>query len=123
MKETEDLHNLLYTLHIRPVIDSIRIASIVKATKEDPVLTELTTIIWKRQNWIPKNSPDKFKKCKPILDEITITGNDILMKSDTLKISHIYYDSVTGLRRNRGSFILNMKEYLLSDRCDKSCSI
>ena len=40
-KETEDLHNLLYTLHTTPIIDSIGFASIAKPTKEDPVLREL----------------------------------------------------------------------------------
>ena len=44
-KETEDLHSLLYTLHTTPIIDSIEIVSIAKATKEDPVLTELMKII------------------------------------------------------------------------------
>ena len=29
-KETEDLHNLLYTVHTTPIIDNIGIASIVK---------------------------------------------------------------------------------------------
>ena len=33
---------------------------------------------------IPTKSPDKFKKLRPILGEITITGNDILMKSDRI---------------------------------------
>ena len=44
-RRTEDLHNLLYALHTTPIIDSIEIVSIAKATKEDPVLTELTKII------------------------------------------------------------------------------
>ena len=44
-KETKDLHNLLYTLHFTPIIDSIGIASNPKATKEDPVLRELMNII------------------------------------------------------------------------------
>ena len=44
-KETEDLHNLLYTLHTTPIVHNIGIASIVKATKEHPVLTELIEII------------------------------------------------------------------------------
>ena len=82
-KETEDLHNLRYTLHTTPIVHNIGIASIVKATKEHPVLTELiekTT----GQNWIPKNSPNELKRFKPILDEITITANDILMKSDRI---------------------------------------
>ena len=41
-------------------------------------------IIWKGQNWIPKNSPDKSEKFNPILDEITVTGNDILIKNDRM---------------------------------------
>ena len=65
-------------------MDNIGIASNNKATKEDLVLTELMKIIRKGQNWIPKNSPEELKKFKSILDEITITGNDILMKSDRI---------------------------------------
>ena len=42
------------------------------------------SIIRKRQNWIPTKSSDELKKFKPILGEITITGNDILMKSDRI---------------------------------------
>ena len=81
-KETEDLHNLLYTLHTTPIIDNIGITTIAKETKEDSILAELMKIIRKGQNWIPKGSPDELKRFKSILDEITITGNDILMKSD-----------------------------------------
>ena len=44
-KETKNLHNLLYTLHTKPIIHNIGIASIAKVTKEDPVLTELMKII------------------------------------------------------------------------------
>ena len=79
-KETKDLHNLQYT--------------VAKATKEDLVLTELRKIIQRRQNWIPKKSLDELEKFKSIIGEITITRNDILMKSDniankTLNRSHI----------------------------------
>ena len=83
-KETEDLHNLPYTRHTTPIIDSIGIASIAKATKEDPVLTELMKIIRKGQNWIPKKSPDELEKFKSIIGKITITRNEILMKSDRI---------------------------------------
>ena len=83
-KETEDLHISLYKVHTTPIIGNIGLASIAKVTEEDPVLTELMKTIRKEQTWIPKNSPDELKKLKPILDEITITGNDISMKSDKI---------------------------------------
>ena len=41
-------------------------------------------IIQKGQNWIPKKSPDELGKFKSIIGEITITRNDILMKSDSI---------------------------------------
>lgn len=69
-------------MHTTPIIDNIGIATIAKETKEDSILAELMKIIRKGQNWIPKGSPDELKRFKSILDEITITGNDILMKSD-----------------------------------------
>ena len=69
-------------MHTTPIIDNIGIATIAKETKEDSILAELMKIIRKGQKWIPKGSPDELKRYKSILDEITITGNDILMKSD-----------------------------------------
>ena len=41
-------------------------------------------IIRKGQNRITKNPSDKLKKFKPILDEIIISGNDILAKTDRI---------------------------------------
>ena len=43
--ESEDLNNLLYTLHTTPIMDNIGLAAIAKQTKEDEVLTELVDII------------------------------------------------------------------------------
>ena len=44
-KQSRRKHNLLYTLHTTPIINSIGIASIAKVTIEDPVITELMKII------------------------------------------------------------------------------
>ena len=61
-EETEDLHNLLYTLHTTPIIDNIGIELITKAAEEDPVLAQLIKIILKENTWIPKSSSPKLTR-------------------------------------------------------------
>ena len=82
--EADELHNLLYMLHTTPVMDQLGISSISKYTEEDPTLSELLKIVKSGKTWIPKTSSKKLQKFGPILSEITITGNNILLKSDRL---------------------------------------
>jgi len=80
----EDLNNLLYLLHTTPITDNITIASITKSTAEDPTLSELLHIIKSGKTWIPKSASTKLRKFEPILTEITISGNNILLKSERI---------------------------------------
>ena len=79
--ESDELYSLLYTLHTTSVIDQIGIPSIAKCTTEDPVLCKLLEIIKFGKTWIPRTASKDLQKFRPILDEITITGNNILLKS------------------------------------------
>ena len=83
-KETGDLHNLLNLLHTTPIINHLSISSIATCTKEDPTLAQLLKIVKSGKAWIPKFSSAKLKKFEPILSEITMTGNTILLKSDRI---------------------------------------
>ena len=83
-KETDDLHNLLYLLHATPIINHLSISSIATYTKEDQTLAELFKIVKSGKRLIPKFSSTKLKKFQPILSEITMTGNTILLKSNRI---------------------------------------
>lgn len=91
-KEADDLNNLLYLLHTTPIIDHIGIAAIAKSTNEDPVLPQLRSIFQKGQTWIPKENRELFK-FKNILPEITVTGNDILLKGDRIILPESMHQS------------------------------
>ena len=57
---------------------------IAKHTEEDPILSQLLDIVKSSKKWIPKSASNKLQKFEPILDEITISGNNILLKSDRI---------------------------------------
>ena len=78
-KESDDLKNLLYTLHVTPVIDAIGIKEIAEHTTEDPVLYELRELIKSGKNYIPKNKPF-LNPYREILSEITHVANGTLLK-------------------------------------------
>ena len=80
--ESDELYNLLYTLHTTSVIDETGIPSIEKCTTMQTVLCKLLEIIKFGKTWIPRKVSKDLQKFKPILDEIIITGNNILLKSD-----------------------------------------
>ena len=59
-------------------------SSVATCTKEDPTLAQLLKIVKSGKTWIPKSSSAKLKKFEPILSEITMTGNTILLKFNTI---------------------------------------
>ena len=83
--EADELQNLLYLLHTK-VIDHLGISLIAKHTEEDPILSQLLDIVKSGKKWIPKSASNKLRKFEPILDEITISGNNILLKSNTITL-------------------------------------
>ena len=65
--ESEDLNNLLYTLHTTPIMDHIGIAAIAKATNNNENLKQLRDIVTKGQFWIPKTAKKELLRFKQIL--------------------------------------------------------
>lgn len=85
--EAEDLNNLLYMLHTTPVMDHIGLATIAKETMKDVTLLKLSDLIKSGQ---PDIKVSKFKhmkdlmKFKSIYAELTITGNNIILKGERI---------------------------------------
>ena len=61
---------------------------IAKHTEEDPILSQLLDIVKSGKKLIPKSASNKLQKFEPILDEITISGNNILLKSDKIILNY-----------------------------------
>ena len=80
-KESDDLANLLYTLHVTPVIDAIGIKEIAEHTTKDPILNELRELIKSGKNSTPKNKPC-LNPYHEIRFEITYVANGTLLKQD-----------------------------------------
>lgn len=76
--------NLLYLLHVTPIIDHFNISLIATCIEEDPTLAQLLKIVKSGKKWIPKFSSVKLKKFEPVLNEITMTGNIALLQSERI---------------------------------------
>lgn len=100
--ELNDLNNLLYLLHTTPVIDHIGLAAISTETKKDETLKQLAAIVKSGKTWIPKESSPELKKFKEILPEITLTSNQILLKSERIILPESLHDTAIQLA-HRGS--------------------
>ena len=82
--ESEELNNLLYALHITPIMDCIGIAAIARETAADPTLSKIVSYVKKGQAWIPKVDAKAVQRFKAIMPELTVTGNGILQDGSTL---------------------------------------
>ena len=82
--EATDLNNLLYTLHTTPIVDRITLARIASETAKDETLISLRNIVEKGQTFIPKSASESLLKFQPILSQITVTGNGILLKDERM---------------------------------------
>ena len=83
-QRAEGINNLLYTLHTTPIIDRITLKAIAEETSNDSVLMKLQKIVKASKTYIPKHEVEDLLKFKPILPEITITGNGILLKGERI---------------------------------------
>ena len=85
--EAEDLNNLLYMLHTTPVMDHIGLATIATETEKDETLQKLSELIKSGQ---PDIDISKYKdmkallKFKNIYSELTVTGNNIVLKGERI---------------------------------------
>ena len=82
--EIDDLNNLLYMLHTTPFIHKITLAMIAKETTNDETLQTIKDYVTKGKRWIPMSDSKKVKKFKSIIQELSITGNGILIKGDRI---------------------------------------
>ena len=69
-KESDDSTNLLYILHVSPIIDATGIKEIAEHTSKDPILNELRKLIKSGKKYIPKSKPN-LSPYREILSEIT----------------------------------------------------
>ena len=83
-KECDELNNLLYALHMTPVIDHLGLSTIAKATSADSVLSKIQKYVREGQTWIPKDDKLEIQKFGPILSELTLMGNGILLKDERM---------------------------------------
>ena len=100
--EADDINNILYMLHSTLIIDHIGLSTIAGHTASDPILKDRREIIKEGKTWIPKNSSSKLYKFKEILPEITVTGNNILLKRERIIRSEALQDAAIRLA-HRGS--------------------
>ena len=82
--EAEEQNNLLYMLHSTPIMDRIGISSIALETNGDETLRTIRQYISKNQRWIPKSDSKAVQKFRGIMNEITLTGNGILLKGSRI---------------------------------------
>ena len=85
-EEASALNNLLYTLHITPIVDHIGISNMATHTKNDPTLSKLVALIRKGITAINKDMQlsEEVLKFKSIFSELTVTGNDLLLKGERI---------------------------------------
>ena len=100
--EADDINYILYMLHSTPITDRIGLSTIAKHTASDPILKDLREIISEVKTWIPKASSSKLYKLKEIVPEITVTGNDFLLKRERIILSEALQDAAIRLA-HRGS--------------------
>ena len=102
IEESNDLNNLLYMLHVTPIMDYIGIGEIAKATHNDETLSELGKIIQKGQRWIPKSASEKLAKFKQILPELTKMSNGVILKGERIILPEKLQETAINLA-HRGS--------------------
>ena len=87
--ESSDLTNLLYTLHVTPILDAIGIKELAKETNNDPTLNDRRDIIRSGKLYISNDKP-YLTPYKQIISEITVLNNGTLLKQNKI-ILHILY--------------------------------
>ena len=83
-RESEESSNLLYMLHSTQVVDRIGIGLIATETMKDETLSKIQTMIKKGQTAIPRQESDNVRKFSPIMHELTLAANGIIMKHDRM---------------------------------------
>ena len=100
--KSNDVNNLLYMLHVTPIMDRINIGTISTETQRDPTLKRVREIIEQGQTWISKSESAAVQRFREILPEITLTGNKILLKSERIILPESLHETAISLA-HRGS--------------------
>ena len=83
-RESHELNNLLYALHSTPIVYHISLAEIARETHTDVVLSRVVEMVRKGSKSADRQDCDKVRKFNPILTELTLTGNGILLKGERI---------------------------------------
>ena len=95
-KESDGLTNLLYTLHVSPVIDAIGIKEIDEHNSKDPILNELRELIKSGKKCIPKSKPN-LNPYREILSETTCVSSGTLLKHDKIILPKTFFEKAIKL--------------------------
>ena len=100
--DTNEVNNRLYSLHTTPIIDHIGLAVISQETAKDETLKQLLHTIHHSQSFIPNTASVKLRKFNKIISELTVTGNNIILKGDRIVLPESLQDTAVQLA-HRGS--------------------
>jgi len=95
--EADDLNNLLYTLHTTPIMDVISLARISEETKRNPVLVKLMNLVKNGEPISDHCDEHALKKFRKVFSELTVTGNDIILKGERIVLPKTLQDEVIEL--------------------------
>ena len=82
--ECNEINNLLYTLHTTQIIDHITLGKIATETHKDKTLSEIQMCLREGYSRVPRNASEEVKRFDPIMQELTITANGIILKDDRI---------------------------------------
>ena len=91
--------NLLYTLHVTPILDASGIKEMVEETNNDPTLQDLRDIIRSGKLYIPNVKPH-LTPYKQIISEMTVLSSGTLLKQDKIILPHSLHEKVIRLAHN-----------------------
>ena len=110
------------------------IGTIAQATKNDPTLTKIATLISQGSTWIAKTESKEVQRFQNVLPELTITENGIILKGEKIVLPNSLQDTAIRLahrgahpgqsgleRRLRYHFFLHNMEKNIEDFV-KACS-
>ena len=83
-EEAEDLNNLLYMLHTTPITDHIGLGQIATETAKDGTLQIIAQRLKSGKRWTDSNDSQAVAKFKPIMPELTVTANGIILKGERI---------------------------------------
>ena len=81
LEEADEMEKTVWLLQFGPYVESVSVGNIIRATKEDPILTKLASSI--RKGYINPNDTD-LKPYAKILEQMTISDSGIILKENKI---------------------------------------